>query len=113
MLKNCQYWSIMSLFELFTYFWINENNNYINFFLIIKPIKKEETKPVIKIEQQKPIIKNVPAQIKKEEPKPMIKINNNPITKNEALPFVNEIVKAKENKEVYKPNNFIDILNNF
>ena len=66
----------------------------------LKPIKKEETKPVIKIEQQKPINKNVPAPIKKEEPKPEIKINNNPITKNETLPFINEIVKAKKNKEV-------------
>ena len=37
--------------------------------MIIKPIKKEETKPVLKIEQQKPITKNVPAAIKKEGPK--------------------------------------------
>ena len=68
---------------------------------------------MIKIEQQKPITKNDPAPIKKEEPKPMIKVNNNPIAKNEPLPSVNEIVKAKDNKEVNKPNNFKDRLNNF
>ena len=43
----------------------------------------------------------------------MIKINNNPIAKIDLFFLGNEIVKAKENKEVYKPNNFIGKLNNF